>query len=273
MKKECKDIGSRVKNDIPCCVNEFYNYPICYDGSTNSELGKNVKNVVYLWTQKVEVGEVASYVGYTTDFIHTRCRNHKKPSGQVIFFKRRLRKHLKNFVCRIIDTESEISKLKGLEIFYIKKFKTFHDTNPAFGCNMTEGGEGHRLSMKIRKQISIALTGRKLNLSDEQRRYKSEIMKGDKNPFYGKTHTDKHKEDQRKRMSGTTRPVKTKKVMGVSQDIRWNKPDRGISLHRSSGKYIVFGKRTGEKRKYLGLYKTIEEARISIKNYNNIITV
>ena len=102
----------------------------------------------------------------------------------------------------------------------------------------------------------------------------SKSSSGIRNHFYGKTHSKKNREKQRDRMVGKKMSSKIKQIMGFAQDIRWNKiPNKGISKHKMSGKYIVFGKKPGEKRRYLGLYKFLSDAKIAVKNYNADFTI
>ena len=69
-------------------------------------------------------------------------------------------------------------------------------------------------------------------------------------------------------MLGKKMTKDTKTKMSSSQDERWAKlTHRGISMHKLSGKYIAFGKKPNSPRKYLGLCKTIEDAKKSIQNY------
>ena len=267
-KRECNVIGKvEPKNETEYCSNQFFEYPVCYEGKTNSEIGENTRNVVYLWTMQTKIGEIAVYVGYTTDFIHFRCRNHKKPSGGCVVFKRRLRKYMKKFKCRIIEQKSRMNELKKLETYYIKKFKTFRDINPKYGCNMTEGGEGHKISKEVRHKLSCANRGID-RTSEEYKNLLRTKYSGEGNPFYGKTHSSENKKLQRKRMLGKKMTKDTKTKMSSSQDERWAKlTHRGISMHKLYGKYIAFGKKPNSPRKYLGLCKTIEDAKKSIQNY------
>ena len=89
--------------------------------------------------------------------------------------------------------------LDVLEIQYIEKYNSYNN-----GYNMTLGGSGSKgcfQTEESRKKISEKAKGRKgsmlgKHLTEEQKRKVSEFAKtriGDKNPFFGKTHTTSSK--------------------------------------------------------------------------------
>ena len=90
-------------------------------------------------------------------------------------------------------------KLDELEIFYIEKYNSYRD-----GYNMTLGGSGSTGCFQTessKKAISEKAKGRKGSmlgryLTEEQRKKVSDFAKtrtGDKNPFFGKSHSDEAK--------------------------------------------------------------------------------
>ena len=104
-------------------------------------------------------------------------------------------------VIQIIDVDKIKlrEKLDELEIFYIKKYNSYKD-----GYNMTLGGSGSTgcfQTEESRKLISEKAKGRKgsmlgKHLTEEQRKKVSDFAKtrtGDKNPFFGKSHSDEAK--------------------------------------------------------------------------------
>lgn len=96
--------------------------------------------------------------------------------------------------------ESLREALDELEKFYIKKFNSYKQ-----GYNMTLGGSGSKgcfQTEESKRKISQKAKGRKgsmtgRHLTDEQRKKVSDFAKtrtGEKNPFYGKTHTESTKQ-------------------------------------------------------------------------------
>lgn len=75
--------------------------------------------------------------------------------------------------------ELDNSLLNEREIFWIKEYNSFNADNP-LGCNLTRGGEGGQVSW--------------MNNLD-RRRLASEYFKGERNPFYGKTHSEETKKN------------------------------------------------------------------------------
>ena len=120
----------------------------------------------------------------------------------------------KVFKVELIESNIPENKKCEKEIYYIKKFNSFYYTNKQFGYNMTIGGNGtvgylftntdkqkisqkgigRKFSKERNEKIRKAMTGR--YFPKEWRDKISEFAKtrtGDKNPFYGKNHTDKTK--------------------------------------------------------------------------------
>lgn len=104
-------------------------------------------------------------------------------------------------IIQIIDSDKIRlrEKLNELEIFYIEKYNSYKE-----GYNMTLGGSGSAgcfQTEESRKLISEKAKGRKgsmlgRNLTEEQRKKVSDFAKtriGDKNPFFGKSHSDEAK--------------------------------------------------------------------------------
>lgn len=112
---------------------------------------------------------------------------------------------IENFKYEIIIQIVEVDKIKlreklnELEIFYIKKYNSYKE-----GYNMTLGGSGSMECFQTeesRKKISEKAKGRKgtmlgRHLTAEQRKKVSDFAKtrtGDKNPFFGKSHSEETK--------------------------------------------------------------------------------
>lgn len=95
-------------------------------------------------------------------------------------------------------------KLDELEKYYIEKFDSYYN-----GYNMTLGGSGTKgcfHTEESRKKLSLRAKGRPSPtrgkpLSEEQKKILSEYAKtriGEKNPFYGRKHSDNSKDKIRK---------------------------------------------------------------------------
>ena len=112
---------------------------------------------------------------------------------------------IKNFnyeiIIQIVDSDriKLREKLNELEIFYIKKYDSYNN-----GYNMTLGGSGSTGCFQTedsKKILSEKAKGRKgsmlgRHLTEEQRKKVSDFAKtriGDKNPFFGKSHSDEAK--------------------------------------------------------------------------------
>ena len=76
---------------------------------------------------------------------------------------------------------------------------------------MSEAGKGKPKSEETKKRMCIAFKDRKLPpQTEEQKRKNSEAHKGEKNHFYGKTHT----EESKRKMSETTSKMQKGKKRG-----------------------------------------------------------
>jgi group I intron endonuclease len=147
------------------------------------------------------------YIGQTTNLKdRKRClyNPNKYYSGHKL--DNAIRKYgIENFkyeiVIQIIDADKIKlrEKLDELEIFYIKKYNSYKD-----GYNMTLGGSGSTgcfQTEESRKLISEKAKGRKgsmlgKHLTEEQKKKLSDFAKtrtGDRNPFFGKSHSDEAK--------------------------------------------------------------------------------
>ena len=139
---------------------------------------------IYLRTNKVNGKQ---YVGQTQDFIKRECDwgKTKTPYAGVYINQARKKYGINNWSVEILmecDTQDE---LNYWEKYYIKTL----NTKAPNGYNLTDGGEGregYKLSKESREKISKAHKGIGLGI---KRPDHAERMKGENNPFYGRTHS------------------------------------------------------------------------------------
>lgn len=146
--------------------------------------------------------------------------------GSGIYLKSAQKKHgIKNFKKDILEIHNDFDTLKEREIFWIKELSC---TNQLIGYNLSIKsigagvGEdnsfyGKKHTQDTKDKISKINTGRKHskelvnrlrelrkreNLSQETLDRKSESVTGNKNPFFGKNHSEESKEKIRKKKIG-----------------------------------------------------------------------
>ena len=156
-----------------------------------------------------------------------------------------MRKHgIKNFKIETIEKNIPVSDLNAREKYWIEYYDTFNN-----GYNSTTGGDanyqiteeirealresstGRRHTEETKKKISEALKGRKHSeeskkrmsesskgriLKEETKKKISLSLKGEKNPFYGKSHTEETKKILSKKMSEREGPNKGKIDVGAT---------------------------------------------------------
>lgn len=133
------------------------------------------------------------YVGVTKGEIVRRFKQHKekaKNKTEKQHLHNAIIKHgQENFIVYQLDEAVNKEELFEKEKFWIKKLNTKNE-----GYNETDGGEGSYgrvVSEQTRKKISKSNTGRVQ--SEEEKKKRSESCKGmnskEKNPFYGRKHT------------------------------------------------------------------------------------
>lgn len=139
--------------------------------------------IIYKATNKVN-GKV--YIGQTTKTLKERMNSHKKDSLRMnTYFYRAIRKYgWDNFEWEIIDeSATTIEELNRLEQYYIKLYDSFD--NKQKGYNTQSGGKNYQMTA-------------------EECLKRSERVKGENNPMYGKEGTWKNKhfsEEHRRRIS------------------------------------------------------------------------
>jgi group I intron endonuclease len=166
------------------------------------------------------------YIGQSID-IYRRWKDHQcklqTNSHNNEYLQRAWNKYgEENFEFKICEVCSE-DKLDERECFYIKEYQT---CNQLYGYNLKDGGGHHDVSEEARLHMSQA----HVNQWTEERRKEMRIKySGEKNPFYGKKHTEetrrkiaeanklrvwseKSKQKMRDRMTGSVSPNRGKTV-------------------------------------------------------------
>ena len=115
---------------------------------------------------------------------------------------------LKEVYLKTCYTQEELDEW---EQYYIK----FYDTLYPNGYNLEEGGRGGVPSEEVRKKISEALKG---------------LQAGEKNPFYGKTHSEESKKKISESQKGKHLSEETKRKMSESRKGRPS-PNKGKPAH------------------------------------------
>lgn len=148
--------------------------------------------IVYKVTNKIN-GKV--YIGITTKTLEYRRKVHERDSKRYNYlFYRALKKYgFDNFEWEVIDTAQNIEELERKEKEYILLYESFN--NPEKGYNSTSGVNSH------------------YQITDEQRKLRSERAKGKNNPMYGtisplrgKKFSEEHKRRISESLSKADRP-------------------------------------------------------------------
>ena len=134
---------------------------------------KSEKNVVYC---AVNRANFKVYVGYTQSHLYRRIVSHHYCARHAInnnFFHNALLKHgFDNFDWYVLFSSSKLKELKLQERHFIELLSSNQREK---GYNLSNGGESPTFSKETRKKISDKAKKRGLS--------------GEKNPFFGKTHS------------------------------------------------------------------------------------
>ena len=119
------------------------------------------------------------YIGQTITTIEQRFKEHCRPSKNSTLIDKAINKYGKeNFKVEFLCETNSLDELNKLEIFYIKEYNAM-DRN--VGYNLCIGGnntKGYRHRKDSREKMS---------------KFRMGIFAGNKNPFYGKHHSDETK--------------------------------------------------------------------------------
>ena len=186
------------------------------------------------------------YIGQTILSLKQRKSNHMKSirAGSTTYFHNALRKG--KFDWDIVCEVANKTCLDNYEVYYIQEF----GSQWPGGYNLTSGGgtftfndevkqrmsDAHKdvpLSEEHKKSISKSLIGNTRSLgvypSDETKQKMSDAKLGDKNHFYGKTHTAKVKEQCRAAQLGHKDSAETKRKKSEAIKLWWaNRKEKRI---------------------------------------------
>ena len=145
---------------------------------------KNIYGVIYLIKNKVNN---KIYIGQTIHNFSKRYRNGNLLNTHNIYLKRAVLKFGQDnfYVDEIFDIAYSKEDLDKLEDMYIKIYESY---NPMYGYNLRLGGSRGKHSKESIEKNRKAHLGKKM--SEEFCKAISKRTKGEKNPFYGKHHTE-----------------------------------------------------------------------------------
>ena len=152
------------------------------------------------------------YVGQATD-LKKRQNDWKcltqKYAGTLIN-RARKKYGIDNFGFEILK-ECDDKELDYWEKYYIKEL----NTKAPYGYNLTDGGGGmsgytYSHSEETKKRISESLKGHFVSKESKKKMSKAQNVCGEKNPFYGKRHSEKSKQKMSEAHKGKTTWMKGK---------------------------------------------------------------
>ena len=149
--------------------------------------------IIYAFKNKTN-GKI--YVGQTINTFRYRTMQHLR-SNQTYFDKALNKYGIEGFEYKIIDTAQNPVELNKKEIYWIDKLNSLKPN----GYNLCAGGKtssGYRHTYESKRKMSV--TKKKLG-----------SMKGNKNHYYGKNHTEEIKQKMKKAWENEERLAKLKK--------------------------------------------------------------
>jgi group I intron endonuclease len=137
----------------------------------------NGKIYVGKWHGKSAKSRWAMHVAHAKSFT----------SGKKHYFHSAIRKHGPSaFVIEEIAYAETPTELAKLEMLYISELGSYR---PSIGYNQTMGGEGEAWTEERRQRSSVERKARKQKMSPQAKENMRQAKLGEKNPFFGKTHT------------------------------------------------------------------------------------
>jgi len=202
---------------------------------------------------------------YIAHFKEEELWNGKKfkilSSGKKRWFNVNKLSTIRNFKdkIQIIFLHTNLSEQEAfdLEIKYIDLWKTEFDGG--YLTNKSRGGESVTMTPEVKNKLRIARLGTKI--SDEDREKRRNLFKGEKNPFYGKTHSDSTKQKIAKSRIGKTagsknpmcRPEVKAKITGDNNPRR-----KHPEINKRGAENHLFGVKAWEHPKVLMNQRSIQ---------------
>lgn len=125
-----------------------------------------------------------SYIGQTNNLIK-RFSAHRRSNVKTVFCSAIKKYGFDNFTHEILKENLNVDDANYWEEFFIKN----HNTIYPFGYNLHSGGRNHVATIETKKKITDALLARP-PMSDKTKAKMSESRTGNKNPFFGKKHSE-----------------------------------------------------------------------------------
>lgn len=207
------------------------------------------------------------YFGITSQNVEARWRHGFGYQNQIVFWRAIKKYGWDGFNHEVVMDSLTEDEAKQAEIELIKLYKTNCSkyNHPAYGYNMTDGGDGSTgrvLSIETRQRIGKAVKGK---------------MVGEKNPFFGQKHTEETRNKMKENhydCSGANSHRSFPVYCVELQELFWGCRDASnkYGIHRNSigscciGKYTYAGKHpiTGEPLHWLYVFdKQFKDNRVA----------
>ena len=157
--------------------------------------------IVYKVTNKINN---KIYTGATQQTLYGRQNTHQYAAlhdSKAPFHLALMKYEFKNFHWEILCDCTDLEELDKMEKQYIKEYRS---NDPKYGYNQTDGGvKNFNWNKSVKQNISEKRTGMKFTKEHCKNISKNHVdYSGDKNPMWGKRHTDESKKLMSEALSG-----------------------------------------------------------------------
>lgn len=168
------------------------------------------------------------YIGKTMRTLQERIQDHKEAFRykDTVFYNAIKKYGIENFYWEVIEEVFDSKKLDEREIFWIKELDSIIDNK--HGYNMTWGGDGGVITDAVRGKISKYASEKRL--SDKWKANIGNSVRGEKNGFYGRKHSEETKQKLREIAKKRTFSEETRKKISLAHS--------GVSLSEDHRKKI-----------------------------------